>query len=750
MAAFPLAALAPSADSDSAPPAAQPSCREEDRSRVGVEGSLSSLRASSSLRAFSGALPGCAEEPASPRSCRRPPEGPESRVPGFETKSPETSRRESRSSACAGRGMEQLREPFFFQLADLDRELTECESAGSSCGCLQDDNGAISAKELLVAMRVLGINMQLSDVTQIVSELDKTGDGEISFDEFMEACQRPRRDGFRRAVRRSRVLSRWSALLFESDDPESLSTLQVARAARNLSDKMTESDMDRLLGESPPESPASSGSDTDKEVLPEVAASIWRHQLWPRGTKARVLHFAHLCICEAAVALMRWKPTARAIAWLLQWRLLVLALRPLLTGRFLGLLLRHRLSARALAALLRTPGCERGITQILYLDSALADVCEDPETPKHILRIVGRHGMGSFLRRFLVFAPPEMLRRWCQHKSTAVLMAFVVRETAAVDCAALVHKRRQQLPAAVARACLEPGADLWAMRFCAVPGIDVWLGRFLNDPRGASFAHRLLLQSRFIDKVEDFLGFKEARAFVIRLLRQPGVYRFVTWLNRDPKMQQWFARIAKREKPMLFITEMLLEPGLDKFIVDLLLRRGNDVALRSMLDYWVHTEGSFASVFGSFSKKPGIERALARVVISPGFLDGFVFRKFLWQEGLSDLALEAATLVGVRGLVDNVLPLAFAVLVAMLVFSVQGTQAGFLALFEEEGLGDIVLPFVAGLSAGSLSRDLALAMRSMMEPSASEAKAKRPKSERNPTPGDTVGRCRAAMRSQGR
>ncbi|CAE7450583.1 unnamed protein product, partial [Symbiodinium pilosum] len=144
------------------------------------------------------------------------------------------------------------------------------------------------------------------------------------------------------------------------------------------------------------------------------------------------------------------------------------------------------------------------------------------------------------------------------------------------------------------------------------------------------------------------------------------------WLNRDLKMQQWFARIAKREKPMLFITEMLLEPGLDKFIVDLLLRRGNDMALRTMLDYWVHTEGSFASVFGSFSKKPGIERALARVVISPGFLDGFVFRKFLWQEGLGDLALEAATLVGVRGLVDNVLPLLSAILLAVLVLSVQG------------------------------------------------------------------------------
>lgn len=95
------------------------------------------------------------------------------------------------------------------------------------------------------------------------------------------------------------------------------------------------------------------------------------------------------------------------------------------------------------------------------------------------------------------------------------------------------------------------------------------------------------------------------------------------WLNRDPEMQKWFARIAKREDVMLFITELLQEPGapclnsclrqgwrfsfflvhatvpfsiyrhifywgqvaadwdwtppggLDKFIVQLLLRRGN-------------------------------------------------------------------------------------------------------------------------------------------------------------------------------
>ena len=148
------------------------------------------------------------------------------------------------------------------------------------------------------------------------------------------------------------------------------------------------------------------------------------------------------------------------------------------------------------------------------------------------------------------------------------------------------------------------------------------------------------------------------------------------WLNRDESMRQWFAEIAKREDVMLFITEMLQEPGLDKFIVKLLLRRGNDMALRSMLDHWVHTDGSFASVFDAFSKKPGVDRALARVVISPGAsclasllelarvsrqafwmvssLGALALgrasgnrhvRKFLWQDGLIELALEALALV---------------------------------------------------------------------------------------------------------
>lgn len=36
------------------------------------------------------------------------------------------------------------------------------------------------------------------------------------------------------------------------------------------------------------------------------------------------------------------------------------------------------------------------------------------------------------------------------------------------------------------------------MNFCATEGIDRWLGEVLNDPRGAGFAKRLLLQEGFL------------------------------------------------------------------------------------------------------------------------------------------------------------------------------------------------------------------------------------------------------------
>ncbi|CAL1147022.1 unnamed protein product [Cladocopium goreaui] len=598
--------------------------------------------------------------------------------------------------------------------AELSKELREVFELADA-----DENGKISPQELLSALRVLGISTEIGRVRQVVRDLDRDGDGEINFDEFVGATGSSHSDLILRAVNRGRFLSRWSALLFECDETDTRSVKQWAKAARSL-ERLTDSDMSRLLDDRlSPTNVVFAGSFEEEEAKPQELQEIphsWSENYWPSGPIARTGHLAQLFLCEVAIVLLSWKFSAFFVSRLLRRRLVVVCLKPLLTGRFLTLLFRHRRARRAMLVFLRTEGVEHGVVNVLYLDTALVELCREQDTAEILLQIVGRRGMGSFLRRFIVAVPPDLIRRFLQHKATAKLVAQVVLKTKAEASAAWAHRRRQQLPAAVCRACRVPGAELWAMNFCATPGIDQWLGELLNDPRGAGFAKRLLLQDGFLDKVADFLSLSEARRFVLRLLRQPGVYRFVTWLNRDKEMQKWFARIAKREDVMLFITEMLQEPGLDKFIVKLLLRRGNDKALRSMLDFWVHTEGSFASVFGSFSKKPGVDRALARVVISPGFLDGFVFRKFLWQEGLANLALEAAALVGVRGLVDTVLPLAFGVVLAIVAFYFQGVfreldfgslDFGSLEPFlgaavEEVSFLDFVVPFVAGLvSAGS-------------------------------------------------
>ncbi|CAK9095592.1 unnamed protein product [Durusdinium trenchii] len=109
-----------------------------------------------------------------------------------------------------------------------------------------DDNGKISAQELLSALRVLGITTDLSRVRSIVADLDRDGDGEIDFQEFIQVSCSPQSDLLLRAVNRGRFVSRWSALLFEHDDPSTWSVRKWARAARRL-EHLTDSDLSRLL-----------------------------------------------------------------------------------------------------------------------------------------------------------------------------------------------------------------------------------------------------------------------------------------------------------------------------------------------------------------------------------------------------------------------------------------------------------------------------------------------------------------------
>jgi len=173
---------------------------------------------------------------------------------------------------------------------------------------------------------------------------------------------------------------------------------------------------------------------------------------------------------------------------------------------------------------------------------------------------------------------------------------------------------------------------------------------------------------------EAYLRSSGAKAFVVRLLQQPSVSGFVTWLNRGASMRRWFADVASRDSAMVFVTEMLLEPGLDRFVVGLLLQRGSDAALRAMLEHWVRAEGSLRRVVASFASKPRAATALARVVVSPGFLDTFVLRRLLLQPGLAEVVIDAVVLVGLRGLVETVLPLVLSTLATAM--RLQAEEAG--------------------------------------------------------------------------
>ncbi|CAK0911416.1 unnamed protein product [Prorocentrum cordatum] len=186
------------------------------------------------------------------------------------------------------------------------------------------------------------------------------------------------------------------------------------------------------------------------------------------------------------------------------------------------------------------------------------------------------------------------------------------------------------------------------------------------------------------------------------------VLRFVTWLNRDVTMSRWFADVASKDNALLFITQMLCTSGLSGYIVGLLLRRGNVEALRGLLAQWVRAEGSLGDVVQTFAEKPLAARALAKVITTPGFWDRLVFGKLALQPGLEleVLAMEAVALVGVRGILEVVLPLAVsAVGVAITIvildsFNPSELASELVSLFEAEPLAAWAATVTLGTASG--------------------------------------------------
>ena len=89
-----------------------------------------------------------------------------------------------------------------------------------------------------------------------------------------------------------------------------------------------------------------------------------------------------------------------------------------------------------------------------------------------------------------------------------------------------------------------------AMNFCATPGIDQWLGELLNDPRGAGFAKRLLLQDGFLD------GWT-ADLLLFRCKNIPSCY--MSWTSHQKKTVVCFSAFVFREiVPWNFMIPMVV------------------------------------------------------------------------------------------------------------------------------------------------------------------------------------------------
>jgi centrin-1 len=63
-----------------------------------------------------------------------------------------------------------------------------------------EGRGAIDAKELKVAMRALGFEPKKEEIKKILSDIDRSGDGAVRFDDFMD-------------IMTLKVVSKWFTLL---------------------------------------------------------------------------------------------------------------------------------------------------------------------------------------------------------------------------------------------------------------------------------------------------------------------------------------------------------------------------------------------------------------------------------------------------------------------------------------------------------------------------------------------------------
>lgn len=106
-----------------------------------------------------------------------------------------------------------------------------------------DGSGTIDAKELNVAMRALGFEMNDQQINQMIADVDKDGSGAIDFEEFVNMMtakigERDTRDELMKAFR-----------IIDEDKNGKISDVDIMRVAKDLGETFTLDEIREMIDE---------------------------------------------------------------------------------------------------------------------------------------------------------------------------------------------------------------------------------------------------------------------------------------------------------------------------------------------------------------------------------------------------------------------------------------------------------------------------------------------------------------------
>mmetsp|Transcript_7852 Transcript_7852/g.14795 ORF Transcript_7852/g.14795 Transcript_7852/m.14795 type:complete len:172 (+) Transcript_7852:275-790(+) len=106
-----------------------------------------------------------------------------------------------------------------------------------------DGSGTIDAKELKVAMRALGFEPKKEEIRKMILDIDKSGDGQIHFEEFlaMMTVKMGQRDSREEMIKAFR--------LFDDDETGRISFKNLKRVANDLGENLTDEELQEMIDE---------------------------------------------------------------------------------------------------------------------------------------------------------------------------------------------------------------------------------------------------------------------------------------------------------------------------------------------------------------------------------------------------------------------------------------------------------------------------------------------------------------------